>query len=148
MFSGNKIYDVLILPRGCQADDLQMSWTSTHCWHIYFFHRRSGCALFRLSIKLSAIRSYVHTCACPGKAAQMYFGSMKYTTRIPVYTYSLIKPAFPFLRTTCTRLTFSRKVGCNGWLNFNISLVVDEFFFSKIIASHVDISRRDNNKVY
>ena len=56
----------------------------------------------------------------------MYFGSMNYATRI--YTYSLIKPAFPFLQRICTRLTFSRKVGCN------ISLVVDDFFVSKIIT--------------
>ena len=58
---------------------------------------RSDCAS-----SLSAIRLYAHTCACPSKA-QMYFGSMNYATRI--YTYSLIKPAFPF-----DRLTFSRKV--------------------------------------
>ena len=55
----------------------------------------------------------------------MYFGSMNYATRI--YTYSLIKPAFPFLRTTCTRLTFSRKVGCN------ISLAIDDFFSVKLL---------------
>ena len=35
-FSSNKIYDVLILPRVYQADDLRMSLTSMCYSHIYF----------------------------------------------------------------------------------------------------------------
>ena len=65
-FSGNKIYDILILPRGYQADDLHMSLISIHYSHIYFF---------RQHIKFSAIHVYGHICACPDKAAQMCFGS-------------------------------------------------------------------------
>ena len=30
--------------------------------------------VFRLRIKFSAIHVYAHTCICPDKAAQMYFG--------------------------------------------------------------------------
>ena len=30
--------------------------------------------VFRLCIKFSAIHVYAHTCICPDKAAQMYFG--------------------------------------------------------------------------
>ena len=64
-FSNKKINDVLILPRGYQADDL-----------------RKNIFLFRLRIKFSAIRVYAHVCVCPDKAGQMYFGSMIYATRI------------------------------------------------------------------
>ena len=68
----------------CECRELQ------HAIGIYtFFRRRFGCAPFRLHIKRSAIRSCAHTCACPSKAAQMYFGSMNYATCI--YTYSLIE---------------------------------------------------------
>ena len=115
MFSSNKIYDVLILPRGYQADDLRMSITSIRYSHIYFFRGRFGYAPFRLRITFSAIRVYAHTCACPDKAAQMYFGSMNYAARIYITSnYHIeIKPAFSFARTTCAREAFSRKVDRN-----------------------------------
>ena len=104
-FSSNKIYDVLILPRGYQADDMRMSLTSI------FFRIRFGYVPFRLRIKFSAIRVYALTCACSDKAAQMYFGSMNYASRIYITSNYLvvIKPAFSFARTTCARQTFSRK---------------------------------------
>ena len=38
------------------------------------FRRRFGYAPFRLLIKFSAIHVYARTCACPEKAARMYFG--------------------------------------------------------------------------
>ena len=57
------------------------------------------------------VHNYAHTCVCPDKAAQMYFGSMNYATRIYITSNYLIvtKPAFSFARTTCARQTFSRK---------------------------------------
>ena len=73
-FSSNKIYDVLILPRGYQADD-----NFCMLFAYIFFCRGFGYAPFRLRIKFSAIRVYPHRCACPDRAAQMYFGSMNYT---------------------------------------------------------------------
>ena len=65
-FSSKKIYDVLILPRDYQADDL-------YAYSLIYFSAE---------VKFSAIRIYAHTCACPDKAAQMYFSSMNYATRM------------------------------------------------------------------
>ena len=96
MFSSNKIYDVLILPYGYQADDLRMSLTSIRLFAYIFFRRRFGYTLFRLRIKFSAFRVCAHTCACPDKAAQMYFGSMNSATYVYITSnYHIgIKPAF------------------------------------------------------
>ena len=46
-----------------------MSLTSIRFSHIPF-----SADSFRLRIKFSAIHIYAHTCICPDKAAQMYFG--------------------------------------------------------------------------
>ena len=46
-----------------------MSLTSIHFTHIPF-----SADVFRLRIKFSALHVYAHTCICPDKAAQMYFG--------------------------------------------------------------------------
>ena len=46
-----------------------MSLTSTRFSHIPF-----SADVFQLGIKFSAIHVYAHTCICPDKAAQMYFG--------------------------------------------------------------------------
>ena len=105
----------LVLPRGYQADDLRMSMTSVRLFAYIFYRRRFGYTSFRLRIKFSAIRVYAHTCACPDKAAQMYFGSMNYASRIYITSnyHIVIKPAFSFARTTCARQTFSEKVDGN-----------------------------------
>ena len=44
---------------------------------------------------------------CPDKAAQMYFGSMNYATRICIISnyHIVIKPALSFARATCARQT-------------------------------------------
>ena len=49
-------------PRGYQADDLCLS-LSLYAFRIYIFPQH-----------FCAIHVYAHTCACPYKAAQMYFG--------------------------------------------------------------------------
>ena len=116
-----------------------MSITSIRFSHIYFFRRRFGYAPFRLCIKFSAIRVYAHTCACPDKAAQMYFGSMNYAARIHITSnyHIVIKTVFSFARTTCARQTFS------GRIDRNIPNTFDIFFFSinwsvkKIYHDHV-----------
>ena len=41
---------------------------------ILFSHIPFSADVFRLRIKFSAIHVYAHTCICPDKAAQMYFG--------------------------------------------------------------------------
>ena len=46
-----------------------MSLTSIRFSHIPF-----SADVFRLRIKFSAIHVHEHTCICPDKAAQMYFG--------------------------------------------------------------------------
>ena len=56
-----------------------MSLTSIRFSHIPF-----SADVFRLRIKFSAIYVYAHTCICPDKAAQMYFGriSLEYFLRL------------------------------------------------------------------
>ena len=56
--------------------------TSIRLLAYIFFRRQFGYTSFRLGIKFSTIPVYAYTCACPDKAAQMYFGSMNYTTHI------------------------------------------------------------------
>ena len=60
---------LLYKPRGYQADDLRMSLTTIRFSHIPF-----SADIFRLRIKFNAVHVYAHTCICPDKAAQMYFG--------------------------------------------------------------------------
>ena len=60
---------LLYKPRGYQADDLRMSLTTIRFSHIPF-----SADVFRLRIKFSAVHVCAHTCICPDKAAQMYFG--------------------------------------------------------------------------
>ena len=65
-------YHVIIKQTFCRCSEL------LHAVGIYtFFRRQFGCAPLRLRIMPSTICLYTHTCACPNKAAQMYFGSMK-----------------------------------------------------------------------
>ena len=63
---------------------IQTTWLSSgqsaHVVNFYtlfacsLFFRRFGYAPFRLLIKFSAVHVYARTCACPEKAALMYFG--------------------------------------------------------------------------
>ena len=117
-------YHVVIKQTICACRWLLLGYS-----HIYFFRIRFGYTLFRLRIKFSDICVYAHTCAFPDKAAQMYFGSMNYASRIYITSnyHIVIKSAFLFARTTCARQTFSGKVDRNIWLNFNLW-----FFFSLI----------------
>ena len=91
MFCDNKIYDVLILPPGYQADDLRILLISIRSSHIYCFPHTVWLSPVQTAHQVkrySSIRAYMcmpdkvaHTCACPNKAAQMSFGIMNFATR-------------------------------------------------------------------
>ena len=66
----------LYKPHGYQADDLRLPFAYT-----FFFlqHIRAS--------RDSAIHVYGHTCACPNKAAQMYFGRVSPKTVLGVIEF-------------------------------------------------------------
>ena len=94
---------------------MRMSMTSIRLFAYLFFAQTIWIYLIQTAHQYRAIRVYAHTCVCPDKAAQMYFSSMNYTTRIYITSnyHIVIKTAFSFARTTCARQTFSRKVDRN-----------------------------------
>ena len=76
---------------------------------IRFSHIPFSADVFRLRIKLSAVHVYAHTCICPDKAAQMYFGRISLEQVLGMINFPQIVQTM-IIQVICAELSASSRL--------------------------------------